>query len=51
VLEKLNVLPTKTNNGFGLVMSLNMLLEFDNAFDFTGPDFWEYVPRGGVQAL
>jgi hypothetical protein len=27
---------------FGLLMSLNMLLELGDAFDFTGADFWRW---------
>jgi hypothetical protein len=27
------------SNAFGLMMSLNMLIEFGDAFDFTGRDF------------
>jgi 16S rRNA G1207 methylase RsmC len=45
-------------NAFGLLMSLNMLIEFGDAFDFTGADFagWcreagfsrcEIIPLGG----
>jgi len=45
-------------NAFGLLMSLNMLIEFGDAFDFTGADFagWcleagfsrcEILPLGG----
>jgi hypothetical protein len=29
----------RRENAFGLLMSLNMLIEFGNAFDFTGADF------------
>jgi precorrin-6B methylase 2 len=48
----------RRENAFGLLMSLNMLIEFGDAFDFTGGDFaaWcketgfketEVVPLGG----
>jgi O-methyltransferase domain/Dimerisation domain len=48
----------RRENAFGLMMSLNMLIEFGDAFDFTGADFtsWcleagfsrcEIVPLGG----
>jgi hypothetical protein len=29
----------RRENAFGLLMSLNMLIEFGEAFDFTGADF------------
>jgi len=31
----------RRENSFGLMMSLNMLIEFGDAFDFSGTDFWE----------
>lgn len=48
----------RRENAFGLMMSLNMLIEFGDAFDFTGSDFagWcrevgfkktEIIPLGG----
>ena len=48
----------RRQNDFGLLMSLNMLIEFGEAFDFTGADFrgWcldagfrktEVLPLGG----
>jgi cyclopropane fatty-acyl-phospholipid synthase-like methyltransferase len=48
----------RRENAFGLMMSLNMLIEFGEAFDFTGADFagWcrevgfrevEIIPLGG----
>jgi hypothetical protein len=48
----------RRENAFGLIMSLNMLIEFGDAFDFTGADFagWcreagfrrtEVIPLGG----
>jgi hypothetical protein len=30
----------RRENAFGLLMSLNMLIEFGDAFDFSGADFW-----------
>jgi hypothetical protein len=32
----------RRENVFGLLMSLNMLIEFGDAFDFTGADFWNW---------
>jgi len=29
----------RRENSFGLMMSLNMLIEFGDAFDFSGTDF------------
>ena len=29
----------RRENAFGLMMSLNMLIEFGDAFDYTGADF------------
>ena len=29
----------RRKNAFGLLMSLNMLIEFGDASDYTGPDF------------
>src|SRR4029078_1108976 len=48
----------RRENAFGMMMSLNMLIEFGDAFDFTGADFdgWckdagfkktEVIPLGG----
>jgi len=34
-------------NAFGLMMSLNMLIEFGDAFDFTGADFWTWCKEAG----
>jgi predicted O-methyltransferase YrrM len=36
-------------NAFGLMMSLNMLIEFGDAFDFTGADFWEWCKEAGFK--
>jgi hypothetical protein len=35
-------------NAFGLMMSLKMLIEFGDAFDFTGR-FWPVVQGSGIQ--
>ena len=32
----------RRENAFGLLMSLNMLIEVGDAFDFSGADFWEW---------
>jgi hypothetical protein len=34
-------------NAFGLLMSLNMLIEFGDAFDFTGADFSDWCREAG----
>ena len=34
-------------NAFGLMMSLNMLIEFGDAFDFTGADFSGWCREAG----
>lgn len=36
-------------NAFGLMMSLHMLIEFGDAFDFTGADFWEWCQEAGFK--
>lgn len=36
-------------NAFGLMMSLNMLIEFGDAFDFTGADFWGWCKEAGFK--
>jgi len=52
----------RRENAFGLMMSLNMLIEFGDAFDYTGADFsrWcrevgfsktEIIPLGGPASL
>ena len=38
----------RRENVFGLMMSLNMLIEFGEAFDFTGAQFTEVVQGGRV---
>jgi len=37
----------RRHNAFGLLMSLNMLIEFGDAFDFTGADFKEWCTEAG----
>ncbi len=37
----------RRENAFGLMMSLNMLIEFGDAFDFTGADFWSWCRQAG----
>lgn len=39
----------RRENAFGLMMSLNMLIEFGDAFDFTGADFWSWCKEAGFQ--
>jgi hypothetical protein len=39
----------RCTNAFGLMMSLNMLIEFGDAFDFTGEDFWEWCREAGFK--
>jgi ubiquinone/menaquinone biosynthesis C-methylase UbiE len=40
----------RRKNAFGLLMSLNMLIEFGDAFDFTGADFWSWCKEAGFQS-
>jgi predicted O-methyltransferase YrrM len=37
----------RRENAFGLLMSLNMLIEFGDAFDFTGADFAAWCKQAG----
>ena len=37
----------RRHNAFGLMMSLNMLIEFGEAFDFTGAQFTEWCREAG----
>ena len=37
----------RRENAFGLMMSLNMLIEFGDAFDFTGADFTGWCRDAG----
>ena len=39
----------RRENVFGLMMSLNMLIEFGDAFDFTGADYRDVVRGGRLQ--
>lgn len=39
----------RRENAFGLLMSLNMLIEFGDAFDYTGADFREWCGEVGFQ--
>jgi O-methyltransferase domain/Dimerisation domain len=40
----------RRENAFGLLMSLNMLIEFGDAFDFTGADFWSWCQEAGFRS-
>ena len=39
----------RRENTFGLLMSLNMLIEFGDAFDFTGADFRRWCNEAGFR--
>ena len=39
----------RRENAFGLMMSLNMLIEFGDAFDFTGSDFAGWCREAGFK--
>ena len=39
----------RRENVFGLLMSLNMLIEFGDAFDYTGADFRQWCGEAGFQ--
>jgi len=39
----------RRENAFGLMMSLNMLIEFGDAFDFSGRDFDGWCREAGFQ--
>ena len=39
----------RRENAFGLMMSLNMLIEFGDAFDFSGSDFWSWCQEAGFR--
>lgn len=41
----------RRKNTFGLMMSLNMLIEFGVAFDFTGADFESWVKEAGFKKV
>jgi hypothetical protein len=40
----------RRENAFGLLMSLNMLIEFGDAFDFTGADFTAWCLEAGFKS-
>lgn len=39
----------RRENAFGLLMSLNMLIEFGDAFDYTGANFRDWCGAAGFQ--
>ncbi|MEX2252797.1 MAG: methyltransferase [Thermoleophilaceae bacterium] len=39
----------RRENAFGLMMSLNMLIEFGDAFDYTGSDFADWCGEAGFR--
>ena len=39
----------RRENAFGLLMSLNMLIEFGDAFDYSGADFREWCSEAGFK--
>ena len=39
----------RRENAFGLLMSLNMLIEFGDAFDYTGADFAGWCTDAGFR--
>ena len=41
----------RRQNVFGLMMSLNMLIEFGDAFDFTGADFTDWCTQVGFSKV
>ncbi len=41
----------RRTNAFGLLMSLNMLIEFGDAFDFTGADFAGWCREAGFREI
>jgi hypothetical protein len=41
----------RRKNAFGLLMSLNMLIEFGDAFDFTGADFAAWCKEAGFKEV
>ena len=41
----------RRENAFGLLMSLNMLIEFGDAFDFTGSDFAGWCEEAGFREV
>ena len=41
----------RRENAFGLMMSLNMLIEFGDAFDYTGADFAGWCKEVGFKEV
>jgi hypothetical protein len=41
----------RRENAFGLMMSLNMLIEFGEAFDFTAADFFRWCREAGFREM
>jgi hypothetical protein len=41
----------RRENSFGLLMSLNMLIEFGDAFDYTGADFARWCEQAGFRTV
>ena len=41
----------RRENAFGLMMSLNMLIEFGDAFDYTGSDFAGWCREAGFREV
>jgi hypothetical protein len=41
----------RRENAFGLMMSLNMLIEFGEAFDFTAADFFGWCREAGFRSM
>jgi hypothetical protein len=41
----------RRENAFGLLMSLNMLIEFGDAFDFSGSDFATWCREAGFRRI
>ena len=41
----------RRENAFGLMMSLNMLIEFGDAFDYTGSDFAGWCREAGFREI
>ena len=39
----------RRENAFGLLMSLNMLIEFGDAFDYSGADFFKWCKEAGFK--
>ena len=39
----------RRENAFGLLMSLNMLIEFGDAFDYSGADFAGWCKEAGFR--